>query len=349
MSRLFRWIVIQFFLAIFLFGVAEVAVRWMGYTAGDLRPNWSNFHPVDSLIVYNDFYTDSNGILVATPALCKGINRNGFRAPEFDTLDSSTHKLLLIGDSFTWGLSASPIDQCFADLIQHKVAETVINTGIPIADPAQYEAIAQRYIPQLQPQKAVLFFYLGNDIMLKDRAIVPFKPFYFYTNAGALLAQDGEHTFTTAQEAYHHFTRQKFFLLHPKGFLETIIAQSALLSRLYSFAFRWQEKRDAEYAIENMSITQQHLYAIVSICKAQHCDLKIVLIPEVKEADEPIAFFQKKYVGFFQDSVLAPITVVPSGFSKRHYVPYPDGHLNNVGHQLMSTKILELLQKNAKP
>jgi lysophospholipase L1-like esterase len=286
---------------------------------------------------------------VATPTLCKGINRNGFRTPEFDSLDSATHKLLLIGDSFTWGLSASPIDQCFADLIQHKVPETVINTGIPIADPAQYEAIAQQYIPQLQPQKAVLFFYLGNDIMLKERDIVPWKPFYFYTNAGALLAQDGEHRFNTAQEAYHYFTQQKFFLLHPQGLLETIIAQSALLSRLYSFTFRWQEKRNAEHAIKNMSVTQQHLHAIVSICKAQHCNLQIVLIPEVKEADEPITFFQKKYVGFFQDSVLAPITLVPSGFSKQHYVPYPDGHLNNAGHQLMAAKILELLQKNAKP
>ncbi len=344
MSTFKKWIILQSILLIVLFCIAELSVRWMGYSAGDLRPNWSNFHPVDSLEVYNDFYTDSSGILVANNSISKGINVEGFRAPEFKSLDTVKHKVLFLGDSFTWGLSAAHIDSCFADLVSSKVSETIVNTGIPIADPAQYDAIAQKYIPTLKPEKVLLFFYLGNDIMLQERPVVPLKPFYFYTNAGALLAQDGPHHFEAAKEAYEYFTRQKFFLLHPKNVVEKVISKSAFLSRVYSFKYRWEEKRATENAIENMTVTQKHLYAIVKVCKQNNCALKIVLIPEIKEANEPLAFFQKRYKGFFEDEILKSLVYLPDGNFSQNYVPYPDGHLNNKGHAFYAEKILELLK-----
>lgn len=340
-----KYITVQALIVIGLFALAEGFVRHLGYVPGDLRPNWSNFHPVDSLIVHHDFIVDSNGILIANATNLKPIgttiNSDGFRAPEFAEMDTVKHKILLIGDSFTWGLSAQPMDSCFADLLKAQVSGTIINTGIPIADPAQYEAIAHRYIPMLKPEKVVVMFYLGNDIMQQPRPTTPFKPFYYYTNAGAMMADDGDIHLNSAREAYDYYTRRKFFLVHPANFMEKVIAKSALLSRIYSFKYRWQEKREAENAISDMSVTQKYLYSIVNTCKQNNCQLQIILIPEIKEADQPKSFFEKRYKGFFNDPVLSKCTYIPEGNSPKNYVPYPDGHLNNAGHKFYSKKIAE--------
>ena len=94
-----------------------------------------------------------------------------------------------------------------------------------------------------------------------------------------------------------------------------------------------------------MHITQQHLYAIAALCKENNCALKIVLIPEIKEADKPISFFKNRYKGFFEDSILAPLTYLPDSNSSQNYVPYPDGHLNNKGHAFYAEEIVKELKK----
>jgi len=336
-----KYIVIQTLIVVSLFFLAEIYVRHLGYAPGDLRPNWSNFHPVDSLVVYHDFVVDSTGVLIANKDYFKtiNINSNGFRAPEFQNVDTTKPKLLLIGDSFTWGLSAQPLDSCFADLLKAKIQSTVINTGMPSADPAQYEAIARRYIPVLKPEKVVVMFFLGNDIMSQPRATIPYQPFYYYTNAGALMADDGAVHLNSAREAYDYYTHRKFFLIHPASFFEKAIAKSALLSRIYSFRYRWTEKKEAENAIADMSVTKKYLYSIIDICQRNNCRVQIILIPELKEADKPHGFFENRYKGFFNDSILSRYTYIPAGNSAEYYTPYPDGHLNNRGHRFYADRI----------
>jgi lysophospholipase L1-like esterase len=346
-----KYIATQLLIVMGIFCLMEAFVRYQGYTPGDLRPNWSNFHPVDTLIVYDDFIVDSSGILVANKNFFKtsiALNSNGFRAPEFNSLDTAKHKLLLIGDSFTWGLTAHPLDSCFADLLASKTDATIINTGIPSADPAQYEAIAKKYIPILQPEKVVVMFFLGNDIMQQERPIIPYQPFYYYTNAGAMMADDDSIHLSSAKEAYKYYTNQKFFLLHPSGFWETIISKSALLSRFYSMKYRWQEKQAALKAIADMPVTKAHLFNIIKVCKEYHCALQIILIPERKEADMQMPFFVKRYSQLFNDSILARYIYIPEDNSPKNYTPYPDGHLNNQGHAFYADKIAEQIHKMNK-
>lgn len=338
-----RYIAIQVLIITAIFAAGELFTRWQGYAPGDLRPNWSNFHPVDSLKVYDEFIVDSNGILIANKERFKAaglsINSDGFRTGEFAAMDSIDHKILLIGDSYTWGLTAKPLNQCFADLLNAELKGRVINMGIPSADPAQYDAIAQRYIPRIKPETVVVMFYLGNDIMAHPRPIIPYQPFYYYTNAGAIMADDGDIHFNSAQEAYEYYTRRKFFLLHPANFAETIISHSALLSRIYSHRYRWSEKMAAEHAIADMSVTKRYLYSIANVCRQNNCRLQIILIPEIKEAGRPTSFFEKRYKSLMSDSILARHTYIPDGNSPDNYVDYPDGHLNNAGHAFYARKM----------
>ncbi len=332
--------------------ITELAFRFLGHQPGNLTPNWANFKPVDSLIEYHHFFTDSHGLIVANKGYFDSvpinINSDGFRTPEWSSIDTSKKTDLFIGDSFTWGLSANPITACFVDLVRNQSSNNTVNLGIPVADPLQYALLAKKYIPKLKPQNVYVMLYLGNDIMLTDRTITPYKPLYFYTNAGAMLASDGNRTFATANEAYHYYVAEKYFLIHPKTIIQKIATKSALFTLLYAIHLRWEEKQRFNKSIEEMTFTKKHLYQIAEYCEINHSQLHIVVIPERKEADVDAATMKSRYKTLFADPRLNPFLVLPSGINKGYYMPYPDAHLNNVGHQFYAKQILGLLSDSEK-
>lgn len=328
--------------------VIEIVLRQVGYRPGDLKPNWLNFHPVDSLYVIHDYYTNSKGILVADSNFWAErnvhINEGGFRSPDFSKIDSSKKKILFIGDSFTWGMTAEPVvGNCFVDLIRSETNFEVINLGIPAADPMQYEALAKEYIPKLNPDLVVVVFFMGNDLMKQERTIIPNEPFYYYTNAGALLADiDGIH-FKTAQAAYNYFVNDKYYLHQPKNIFETLVAKSSLLSRLYSVRFRIAEKIEYEKLVKDSGITRKHLTSIKSIAAQNKTLIKFLLIPEIKEADMLVDDYKKKYAALLQDSALNKDWLFPQNV-KLNFNDYPDAHLNNNGHRFYADYLKDFLE-----
>lgn len=316
----------------------EIALRCMGYTPGDLRPNWLWFQPVDSLYVVNDFYVNDKGLQVGDKAYWAEhdsiyINADGFRSPEFDTAKTGKKKVLLIGDSFVWGLSSTPLkDSSFADILRNTGQYDVLNAGIPATDPAQYAELAKQYIPSVKPDYVFVFFFLGNDLMEKPRAIVPNQHLGYWTNAGAVSADmDGKH-FSNAQDAYNYIANEKYFLKKPDKWYEKVIAQSALLSRLYAGKFRIEEKLQYERKRKNSSVSISYIQQIKIIAAQNNVPVKLVLIPELKEADKSKEYLQERYTSLINNAELQAQWVFPPS-SKENYVPYPDGHLNNDGHR----------------
>lgn len=335
-----------------LIAAIELFLRFTNHQPGNLTPNWANFKAVDSLIEYHHFITDSNGLIVANKsyfdALHIDINSNGFRTPEWTAIDSTKKTDLFIGDSFTWGLSANPLTACFVDLVRNQSPNNIVNLGIPVADPLQYAVLAQKYIPKFKPQNVYVMLYLGNDIMLNDRSIAPYKPLYFYTNAGAMLASDGNRTFASAREAYQYYSAEKYLLLHPTTIFQKAASKSAIITLLYAIHMRWVEKQQYNKSIAEMAFTKQHLYPIVKHCKANHSKLHIVIIPEQKEANKDSVYFKNRYKALFADTTLGPFVWLPTGINKSYYTAYPDAHLNNAGHQFYAKQILGLLSDSEK-
>ncbi len=348
MSSTRKILLFQFlFVALALVSI-EIALRFIGYQPGDMKPNWLNFHPVDSLYVVHDYYTNNEGLLVADSLHWAQqnihINEDGFRSPDLSKLDSAKKKILFIGDSFTWGMSASPVtDNCFVDLVRNETDFEVINTGIPAADPVQYTLLAKKYIPQLKPDYVLVMFFTGNDIMKQYREVIPNEPFYYYTNAGAILADMDSLHFKTAQEAYNYFVSDKYYLHQPKNIFEKAVAKSSLLSRLYSVRFRIEEKLEYERMIKNTSITKKYLKQIKAIAAQNHVPCKLVLIPEIKEADMPVEKYLKKYSDLLGDTSLQNDWLVPQN-SKTYFNDYPDAHLNNKGHRFYGDYLKDFLQ-----
>ena len=337
MSGKGKRILFQFsFVAVSLLFI-EIILRYNGYKPGDIKPNWLNFHPVDSLYEIPDFYINAEGILIADSNRWAKknihINEDGFRSPDFAKIDSTKKSILFIGDSFTWGMSANPlVDSCFADLLRHETNYEIINLGIPVADPVQYAALAKKYISQLKHDYVLVMFFTGNDLMKEDRKIILDEPFYYYTNAGAIMADvDGLH-FKTAQAAYNYFVNERYYLHQPKNIFEKIISTSSLLSRLYSVRFRISEKLEKEQVIKDSRISKKYLKQINAIAQQNHVPVRFVLIPEIKEADLSIEKYRQKYNDLLGDSILKNDWLVLQN-SEAYFNDYPDGHLNNAGHR----------------
>ena len=327
----------QLMLLLVLLAAVEVGLRRMGYAPGDMRPNWINFRPVDSLIVIPSFYVNHDGILVADSTLLAAehcvINSDGFRSPNFNTLDSTKKKVLFIGDSSTWGLSAMPVtNHCFVDLVRNETNYEVINLGIPATDPPQYEALAAKYIPRFKPDITFVVFFMGNDLLTEDRKVIPDEPFYYYTNAGAISAYiDGIH-FKSAAAAYNYGMNERYFLHHPKNIFEWVISKSALLTRIYSVKFRIKEKLEYEAVIKDSHITKKYLKQIQQIANANNVPVKFILVPEYKDADRSPESYLNKYADILLDKDLKSDWIILPN-SKSNFRDYPDGHLNNQGHR----------------
>lgn len=337
MKTKLKLVAFQFFLLLVLLAGIEISLRFMGYSPGDMRPNWLNFHPVDSLYLIPDFYVNHDGIQVADSARMEAqhtaINSEGFRSPDFNKLDSTKKKILFIGDSFTWGLSAQPVpDHCFVDLVRNETNYEVINLGIPATDPPQYDALAKKYIPRFKPAMTFIVFFMGNDLLTEDRQVKPDVPFYYYTNAGAISADiDGIH-FKSAAETYHYGMDERYFLRKPKNIFEWVISKSALLSRIYSVKFRIKEKLEYEAVVKDSHITKKYLWDIQKIAKENNVPVKFILVPEYKDADRSKGSYLKKYADILLDKDLKDDWIILPN-TKANFNNYPDGHLNNQGHR----------------
>jgi len=131
------------------------------------------------------------------------VNDFGFRSIPFKTYRSTAKKVLLIGDSFTWGHSTSTLTNSFADELLAK-GYAVFNVGITGTDPAQYMALAQKFVPLLKPDAVVVNFFMGNDVSYFERKPTPSQPLFYFTNAGNLIACPEGVYFKDAQSAYDH-------------------------------------------------------------------------------------------------------------------------------------------------
>lgn len=169
-------------------------------------------------------------------------NRDGYRSIPFRDYKSGKKKVLLLGDSFTWGGVAEPISNCFADLLL-TMGYTVYNTGIPATDPEQYRAVAKKYIQILKPDVVVVNLFTGNDVSNYERRVQPFAPVYYPTNAGNIMACPQGLYFNNMKEAYH-ITLSWYKIPTEKNWFNRLCAQTSVTSVFWSVlaTYDWVEK-----------------------------------------------------------------------------------------------------------
>ncbi len=263
------------------------------------------------------------------------INEDGFRSIPFKNYKTNKKKVLLLGDSFTWGHSAENITSSFADHLSAK-GHVVFNTGISGADIPQYMTVAKTYLKVLEPDIVIVNLYLGNDISEHDRAIGQDYPLLYPTNAGNLYA-----------------TAYGLFLPHPDSVYQHILDRITIPRQEENLFNRWMAKTrvttflwrglgltplvDSRFSSAYLSTTEhgekstigysvnrKYLEQIAQLCQQHQAKLIVSIIPtnnNLNISDEEISILLD---GFEFQRFKA--------FRPSDYLNQEDGHFNDVGH-----------------
>jgi len=322
---------LTFVLLLFL----ELGLRITGFEPGGKRISSFKFLEVDSLILTNEFIADSFGITKANFEYNWGkqfnINQDGFRGNSIEQVLKApqAERLLLIGDSFTWGLSASPINQCYADLLD-KSGFAVFNSGIPTVGPNQYAALANILVPEIKPQNVAVFFFIGNDLFEEKVPMKSHQVAYYKTNAGIFNAYINGRYEENYEVAYEYYKNK----LKKKGntrkiyapVLNWCIKESVVCYMTYD-AFR--KLRTDEFKPKGKAYLD-YLRDIKNVCEQNGCNFWLFVIPDYGKPIDPQLF-----EGFNP--------IMPGNLSDDDYVT-EDGHFNNQGHR----KFYEFVSKELK-
>jgi len=280
------------------------------------------------------------------------INAAGFRSIPFKPYsDSKKTKVLLIGDSFVWGFSANPIFNSYADLLLTK-DYLVYSAGISGTDPAQYAAIAAKYIPILNPDIVVVNFYVGNDFMAFKRKVSKETPHEYFTASGFLDSYPAG-VYLSFEEALVFYNSISKI---PQNNLVNIFCSKTRIGTLVLwktfFALEIVKHPDltAYYTtrdkplLEKAEITKVYIDQISELCKKYSVPSVFAVVPE-----EPFTLSNKAYIKNKGKNKRALDVVFrdipydfPTSLCSNNYAP--GGHFNNVGNRVYAEFLDDLIK-----
>jgi len=275
------------------------------------------------------------------------LNNDGFRSIEFEDFGGDAKKVLLLGDSFTWGFSARPLTASFADNLA-AAGYAVYNTGITAVGPAQYEHLAKKYIEELEPDFVIVNFYLANDIVWWERELVPHQFPHYPTNVGFFWAEPRGEYFDDFRDAYE-YTLQGYFIpdqeLKPFNRLcaRTVIGTKlwVVLSKMGLVALR--SDRFAVYDERNAGVSSDEPLSelhIERIRDAAQAAGSAFLLSVILDLPETVSH------DYGPDDVFNRLPYHVSDLTLEDYHPAPDAHFNNQGHRRYADFLIGLMSRD---
>lgn len=350
-----------------LFVLAEIVLRLCGMRAGTLL---NDFKPQDHPVYQARFFSDRSGInhiLDTKELLMAGsvINHQGFRGSfdytprVVDSVRKASGKeiVMIIGDSFVEGCCPDSVYHSFPDIIDRSGKYRVLNFGVAGTDPVQYELVARHYVPALKPDKVVIAFYFGNDILQFNRTPSPGSPLFYPFKDNKWLFEVAPNDFSkklnynlkNADEAYAFYLDHYTLGGSNRNILEKTLGYSVILSKIYlyieySIAKREWQKMNVGLHIDERQIQQiayNNLNALRLVCDSAHIPYTIVGIPTPKECEEGTKL-KTKYAGIFKDLSWH----VPTDLTKKDYDGESEAnHFNNEGHRKYARFLNTILDK----
>lgn len=348
--------ILQFTFVYAALALIEVVLVWQGFYPGSL---YRNFRIVNQLHNLSTQFSDEMGIIRYLkngyhPADFR-INNEGFRSKyEYDSLSINRLRLkgekivMVVGDSYVAGHTATPITNCFSDLLDSDSIAT-LNFGMTGTDPAQYEMICEKYLPVIKPDLVIVCIY-ANDFLAYKRLPSPGIPIMYRTNAspngGMIFSQKPlsfgfapNNLFTTAEEAYK-FYLEHFSIRKSNHFATRFCSYSSFLTMIYNSLFPAQfPSKAVEVTGKDDARAQQilfnHLKEIERICTQINTRCLFFGIPANGEkiSSETYEIGAPEHAIFIK---------YPTDFDKSDYsTNQGDGHFNNKGH----SKYLRFLLK----
>jgi hypothetical protein len=279
-------------------------------------------------------------------------NQQGFRdRDDFGNVQmEGTLRILLLGDSFTYGAAAvyDGSNSGFADLLEEKLNHVgakkgiVWNTGIPGIGQRQQLLHLRRYFPIMRPQ-LVLLAFSENDFSDNTQ---PLGLYYVYTDGTwanrYVSADDGAARTLTPQEAWLRGKGYAFESRPVPGLLRTV----SVAYRSYRKG-RWLywnlvgsnrlSARANDEPDREKEITRELLEEISDYVRQHDSRLIVMIIPSAETMIDPGAN-SRSYASatkLLQELSIAFIDMRPH-LSLADYTPEPDKHLTKEAHRKVS-------------
>lgn len=278
------------------------------------------------------------------------INANGFRSIPFVNYPSTRKKVLLLGDSFVYGLSARPTYYSYADILLSK-GYLVYNTGINGTDPAQYAAILEKYVDLIQPDIIILNFSSASDFMPFQRIAKAGQPHEHQMNVG-FVESNPMGDYMSAEECFDYY---KAFVQIPENSAVYAIGQhstavSFLYGRAVDLGIIHHPIQSAYYELrENITgpamalNTKVHIDHINALAKQKDIPILNAIIPVKPE----FRFSDKNYNEYYVDEDLLKISFANYSYTypkNLQLVDYAEGfHFNNQGSLKFANYLDELI------
>lgn len=250
---------------------------------------WNTEFPKAAIKNFKDIYPIKVWSKLFAEYLHSPFNNEGFKSIPFDAPEANIPKVLLLGDSYVYGMSAQPIFNSFSDILLSR-GYIVYNTGIAGTDPAQYAAVARKYIPILKPDIVIMNFYRTNDFMSFERTPKKNQPHEHFTNVGFLQSMPaGE--YLSAKDVYEFYLDIIKIPDTDKNLFNFISSKSTFLSVIWGYLntfgivkhknlTAYKKTNFGKSKIEQARITNTYIKAIDKVCKAHSAKLINVIIPE---------------------------------------------------------------------
>lgn len=321
--------------------LSEIIVRLVGYqSADDMRAALSE-EVLGEIQLTGEFKGFSDGTFRATP----GIEIDGEKINEFGFRDwqlGGGQRLLLLGDSFTWGTGASKHKLSYASLLAVN-DYTIFNTGVPGVAPNQYATIAERYVGELNPDKVLVFIYAGNDLYGASDPLIPNHPRWWVTTHGWYSAFDSANNPLSFEDMLrsYSFDVNPIYGLGRKSALLTLT--KAVMYDVYheikSLAPKESGASEFEGSVHGTLLTQLMNIKIVS--ESNGAELYVFFIPDLGKGCSGEQIQLNDFKVFDGQLILLET-------AEEDYHPAPNCHFNDSGHLKTYQQILRAIKNQTE-
>jgi len=308
------------------FSVAEVTLKFAGipplkrivWTAPDTVPWWG---------------TNAIGQVRFMPEKYDGpwiINPQGFPdTDDFAQPPSAPRRIILLGDSFAYGASASAQSKSFAELLDSALPQTVWNYAIP--GTGQQEQLELLTAAPADAEVVVATLY-RNDFA--DNLLPPWR-FYVFADGSWVdrfsKSDTGGFTELTPVQAY----RRAFGVQSVRDVLKasrTASAIAGLIHRLDSSHNLVVPRPTPGY-----EETKAHIAQLRHSASARHADFLLLLIPDRDDLAVPSDVYMDSRR--LCDELGLKCIDLRTDLSDEDYAPAPDTHWNDSGHAKVAARL----------
>jgi lysophospholipase L1-like esterase len=245
-------------------------------------------------------------------------NSLGLREPEIPAKNGAKMRVLVLGDSYTFGWAIEEEEtypsQIQAQLQKEGLSVEIINGGVPAYGTVQEQDFLESIYSKLRPDFLILGFAM-NDA--EPQRIVPQDPDQIYRSSKSWMWEDLK--FFWIRKAYPGYqTLHSHLYVHDGHYLVGFTKDSP----------KWKEAKEALAKINNF-------------CRAHNAELLVLILPDMNSHfDDSYQFglIHNTVMNWAKELKIDAIDVLPAfrGKNNADYYVEGDGHPNKAANQIIA-------------